>query len=230
MQLTNTSREVTRRLHEPRLTLFRRKKGLGRVLSDTLLTKLASHNVIRIHKFWEMTGRFRFPTIQNHWSNFMKNHFFRQKVFRSPQKSQAWKNLKILTINWGSPTPETSDLSLTLSPCQGKTNLFYSIWPSLQSRAPKIWLDESRIVKSPDWLNSQPRKTWSDDSGRVKSPDWLDSQPRKTWLDQSGRVKSPDWLTSQPPKTWLDESGRVKSPDWLNSQPRKAWLADFYMC
>jgi hypothetical protein len=46
MQLKNTSREVTRRLHEPRLTLFRSKKEMGRVLSDTLLAKLTSHNVI----------------------------------------------------------------------------------------------------------------------------------------------------------------------------------------
>jgi hypothetical protein len=38
MKLKNTSREVTRRHHETRLTLFRSKKGLGGVLSDTLLT------------------------------------------------------------------------------------------------------------------------------------------------------------------------------------------------
>ncbi len=46
MKLKNTSREVTRRLHDPRLTLFRSQKGLSRVLSDTLLVELTSHNVI----------------------------------------------------------------------------------------------------------------------------------------------------------------------------------------
>ncbi len=46
MQLKNTSREVKRRLHEPRLNLFWSKNGMGRVLRDELLTELTSHNLI----------------------------------------------------------------------------------------------------------------------------------------------------------------------------------------
>jgi hypothetical protein len=33
-----------------------------------------------------MADGFGFPTIENHWSNFIKNHFFRQKAFPSPRK------------------------------------------------------------------------------------------------------------------------------------------------
>jgi hypothetical protein len=33
-----------------------------------------------------MTGGFRFPTIENRWSNFIKDNFFRQKACPSPNK------------------------------------------------------------------------------------------------------------------------------------------------
>ncbi len=38
-----------------------------------------------------MTGGFGFPIIEKHWSNFMKNHFFRKKAFSSPKKMKLKK-------------------------------------------------------------------------------------------------------------------------------------------
>jgi hypothetical protein len=45
-----------------------------------------------------MTGGLRSPTMENHWANFIKNPFFRQKAFPSPNKIKLKKKLKKLTI------------------------------------------------------------------------------------------------------------------------------------
>jgi hypothetical protein len=73
-----------------------------------------------------MTGGFGFPAIENHWSNFIKNHFFRKKAFPSPKKSNL-KKLKNGTIDYSSSIAKILDLSLTFNPCHEETNLFYFI-------------------------------------------------------------------------------------------------------
>ncbi len=90
MQFKNTSQEVTRRLHEPRLTLLWSKQGLGCVLSDTLLIKLTSHNVILEFKNfekWLMDSDS--PLSKTISPTLYKNHFFREKAFLSPKKNQT---------------------------------------------------------------------------------------------------------------------------------------------
>jgi hypothetical protein len=146
-------------------------------------------------------------------------------------------------MHWGSSAPETLDLSLILSSCHGKTNLFYFIWPPYSQRSQKCDWKSAKLrmqliswtpsLAKPDWTGVGEQKhligwtpgpkTWLDESGRVKAPDRLNSRPQnligREWESES------TWLAELPaPKTWLDESGRVKSPDWLNSQSWRTWL------
>ncbi len=99
MQLKNTSREVTRRLHEPRLTLFRSKKEMGRVLSDTLLTKLTSHNVILEFTNFEKwlvnsDSHHRNPLVQIY-----KKSLVSSKSLSFTKQNETLKSLKKLIIH-----------------------------------------------------------------------------------------------------------------------------------